>query len=257
MSETQTQTSKKGKRKEEDNDDEGDDSEVEIIRVVDKKPKISSPTLTITPVAQESFFSRLMRKPQPTPILWEYKPRIVGADDCTRYYDVLKEMVNPTRDTLKIFGRECIEHRRKVYFSKGAEYFNYSSTHNVSQGWPDEIEELAKIAEREIGQEFDSTLVNFYESGEDYVSAHSDKDCKDTFLASFSFGATREFLIRDKVTKKITHRYNLESGSLFIMKPGMQEKFIHELPARPKIREGRINVTMRYHNKKRKAGPSS
>jgi alkylated DNA repair dioxygenase AlkB len=111
--------------------------------------------------------------------------------------------------------------RTRLHTSHG---YKYSSTENPSEGWPQELQKLMDLAKEVIGcaEEFDSALVNYYPDGHHYVSDHNDKDAFEGFIALFSFGAKRTFRVRSIATKKILQEYNLENGSLFVMKPGMQ-----------------------------------
>lgn len=187
---------------------------------------------------------------------WVYMPRIVKKDDFNKYYEVLKSLVSKEQDDITVYGKKYKEPRFKSFFSRDGHSYNYSSTHNTSSGWPAEIEELAAMAKVLIGcdEDFDSALLNYYPDGNFGVGKHNDKDAMDGYIASFSFGATRKFHIRDIKTDKIVTSIDLEDSSLLIMKPGMQQKYKHEVPKSKKVKEGRINVTLRQHqSKKRKA----
>jgi hypothetical protein len=62
----------------------------------------------------------------------------------------------------------------------------------------------------------------------------------------------RLFVIRNRRDRNGSGRPVLEQrlahGSVFVMRPGMQSKYIHELVPEPHIKTGRINVTMRLHS---------
>ena len=104
---------------------------------------------------------------------------------------------------------------------------------------------------------WDTVLINFYRDGSDSISWHSDKDCQDSTIASFSFGVEREFFIRQRPppgsggsTKSLrTWSQSLGNGSLLLMHPGMQSRFHHSLPARKSVTRGRINVTFRSNGR--------
>lgn len=108
---------------------------------------------------------------------------------------------------------------------------------------------------------WDTVLINFYRDGSDSISWHSDKDCVDSTIASFSFGAEREFFIRQRPAKGASSSSSgstkslrswsqlLQNGSLLLMHPGMQSRFHHSLPARKGVTKGRINVTFRSHGR--------
>ena len=68
---------------------------------------------------------------------------------------------------------------------------------------------------------FNSVLLNFYRSGSDSVSWHSDDEKElgeEPIIGSVSFGGTRRFRLRNKEDKKQIHTYELENGILLLMK---------------------------------------
>eukprot|EP01112_Ceratiomyxa_fruticulosa_P014578 TRINITY_DN418_c0_g1_i1.p1 TRINITY_DN418_c0_g1~~TRINITY_DN418_c0_g1_i1.p1 ORF type:complete len:255 (+),score=46.48 TRINITY_DN418_c0_g1_i1:234-998(+) len=252
MSSSSESKSNKNKRESE---EVVDGSEDEESSETSKKIKIGDSPI----VPKENFFSRMMNsalaKTVKTPKLWEYTPAAISKTDSDRLYTVLRGVISDERDIKTMYGKEYSVRRRYAYFSKFVDEVSHDSASSFFvRGWIPELQELEEIAVKFTNAPFDSALVNFYENGDDYISAHADRECKGTLIASFSFGATREFLIREKETKKVVDRLDLESGSLLVMKVGMQESFLHELPKRPKVKTGRINVTMRYHGKKQKPG---
>jgi alkylated DNA repair dioxygenase AlkB len=103
--------------------------------------------------------------------------------------------------------------------------------------------------------------VNYYASGSDYISYHSDDE---RFLgdlpaiASFSLGAERDFLMKHKpITpndnaapppETTTIKLPLASGDMILMKGRTQANWLHSIPKRTgKSAEdgGRINITFR------------
>lgn len=182
---------------------------------------------------------------------WIYKKNVIATERGKEYYAKLKDLVNPERQKITVWNNKGIEHRRTAFFSKDDHDFTYSGVKNTSKGWPDVINELAEIAEKETGQTYDSALVNFYEHGEDHVGEHSDRDGLGFMIASFSFGVTRDFKIRRKEPRELVETIPLEHCSLVIMKPEMQKSYSHEVPKRLKVKEGRINVTLRLQGTKR------
>jgi alkylated DNA repair dioxygenase AlkB len=159
----------------------------------------------------------------------------------------MKELVRKEKADVMIYGEVRKEQRYKQFFSRDGHGYTYSGKYNESTGWPDVLEELSRIAQEHIGceQEFDSALVNYYPDGDHVIGKHSDKDAMNGYIASFSFGASRRFHIREASTDKIVSTIDLHDGSILVMKPGMQQRYKHELPRMAKVKEGRINVTLR------------
>ncbi|KAH6670645.1 DNA repair family protein-like protein [Halenospora varia] len=123
------------------------------------------------------------------------------------------------------------------------------------------LDDLRKSTEAATGCQFNFCLVNYYASGSDSISYHSDDE---RFLgplpaiASFSLGAKRDFLMKHKPiapndnappppeTKPI--RLPLASGDMILMRGRTQANWLHSIPKRTgKNAEdgGRINITFR------------
>ena len=130
------------------------------------------------------------------------------------------------------------------------------------------LDELRRSAEAATGCTFNFCLVNYYASGADSISYHSDDE---RFLgprpaiASFSLGATRDFLMKHKsASVKEGPRTNekgggsvaadkplklpLASGDMVLMRGTTQANWLHSIPKRSGRNEhdgGRINITFR------------
>jgi len=102
---------------------------------------------------------------------------------------------------------------------------------------------------------FNYCLLNHYRSGEEYMSYHSDDEsslCPYSPIASVSFGVTRSFDIRQKMTKSNKNekrsriaRIPLGDGDLLLMFPPMQQHYEHALPVEKRVVGERINLTFR------------
>ena len=165
-------------------------------------------------------------------------------------YEKLKSLVDPVPHKIVVWGKKYDEPRLKRFFTKKP--LQYKSKYaqgqitTTSNEWPDVIQQLVAKAKELTGEDFNSALVNLYRNGDDCIGAHSDNDNNDGVgeIASFSFGATRDFIIKESATRNTVATVPLESGSLFVMRKGMQDKYLHSVP-RKKVFNGRINVTLR------------
>jgi alkylated DNA repair dioxygenase AlkB len=112
-------------------------------------------------------------------------------------------------------------------------------------------EELQKTFNIPPGIQFDSVLVHCYRDGKDHIAKHSDKEAKDTFVFGLSLGAVRKMRFRCIRNKALQYTYDLQNGSLYIMRPGCQELFTHEIvKTLAKNQPGpRISLTFRHDNK--------
>lgn len=134
---------------------------------------------------------------------------------------------------------------------------------------PQCLDVLRRSTERATGCEFNFCLVNYYASGADSISFHSDDE---RFLgplpaiASFSLGARRDFLMKHKPkapsgggdgaaakeqdlkTDAKPLKLPLASGDMILMRGPTQANWLHSIPKRSGKNEedgGRINITFR------------
>jgi len=96
--------------------------------------------------------------------------------------------------------------------------------------------------------EFNVCLLNYYQTGQQRIGWHSDREelGRSTPIASISLGASRQFLIRSK-TDGVRDRANvtMTNGSLMIMENVCQWKYLHSVPKEGEVMDGRINLTFR------------
>lgn len=114
------------------------------------------------------------------------------------------------------------------------------------------LKKILQWVNNHSGTEYNEILVNWYESGENYIGWHSDDESEltDSPIYSFSFGATRTFWIRSKEQGcdnkyLVDQKFELPNNSLFIMGNGFQSTMKHHVPKRLKVKERRINLTFR------------
>ncbi|EGR47777.1 uncharacterized protein TRIREDRAFT_63869 [Trichoderma reesei QM6a] len=123
------------------------------------------------------------------------------------------------------------------------------------------LDDLRQSTEAATGCKFNFCLVNYYSSGADSISFHSDDERflgPDPAIASFSLGARRDFLMKHKpvaagqgetpASKSPTLKFPLNSGDMILMRGKTQSNWLHSIPKRTgKNQEdgGRINITFR------------
>ncbi|KAH7257349.1 hypothetical protein BKA59DRAFT_105798 [Fusarium tricinctum] len=123
------------------------------------------------------------------------------------------------------------------------------------------LDELRRRTELATGCTYNFCLVNYYASGSDSISFHSDDEQflgRDPAIASFSLGARRDFLMKHKppppntvnspVLNSKPLKLPLGSGDMVLMRGRTQSNWLHSIPKRTgKNQEdgGRINITFR------------
>lgn len=118
------------------------------------------------------------------------------------------------------------------------------------------LDALRRSTEAMTGAAFNFCLVNYYASGDDSISYHSDDERflgERPCIASFSLGGARDFLMRhkDKAAHPDPRRRDLKlelgSGDMLLMRGTTQAKWLHSIPKRKGAsgERGRINITFR------------
>ena len=126
------------------------------------------------------------------------------------------------------------------------------------------LDELRKSVERATNCQFNFCLVNYYASGADSISFHSDDEGflgSYPAIASLSFGARRDFLMKHKTnlpsqqestlpasSGEMHLKLPLGSGDMILMQGKTQSNWLHSIPKRSGKNQGdggRINITFR------------
>lgn len=161
-----------------------------------------------------------------------------------------------------LYGKECVMQRRQAYFGKGIYRFSGVDQHAIP--FPPEMMALLTHVNSVLGSNFNGILVNIYNNGEDYISAHSDDKGVDPEhgVVTVSFGAMRKLVIKTKATKKRKHsddediepkpavkvcEVDMTSGDLLHMTGNFQDEYTHEIPKQKKVKDMRISFTFRKH----------
>lgn len=127
---------------------------------------------------------------------------------------------------------------------------------------PSCLDLLRKQVEEALGDGtvYNFVLVNYYASGDDSISYHSDDERflgTNPNIASLTLGAKRDFLMKHKPlpsTAKVSisggekpFKIPLASGDMIIMRGETQANWLHSIPKRKggETGQGRINITLR------------
>jgi alkylated DNA repair dioxygenase AlkB len=122
------------------------------------------------------------------------------------------------------------------------------------------LDHLRTITENTTENTYNFCLVNYYASGSDSISYHSDDERflgSQPAIASFSLGAKRDFLMKHKpIAPSVSEptipepkplKLPLGSGDMVLMRGTTQSKWLHSIPKRKgdESDRGRINITFR------------
>ncbi|WRT67200.1 uncharacterized protein IL334_004166 [Kwoniella shivajii] len=120
---------------------------------------------------------------------------------------------------------------------------------------PEVLQRLMRKVEQVTSSTFNFCLVNYYSSGVDSISYHSDSESflgPNPTIASLTLGYPRDFLLRHvnyknhpRTGKAVEiEKFVLEDGDMVVMKGRTQHEWQHSIPKR-KLAKGRINITFR------------
>ncbi|MCC2600510.1 alpha-ketoglutarate-dependent dioxygenase AlkB family protein [Sphingobacterium sp. FBM7-1] len=176
-----------------------------------------------------------------------YYGKLLPHQEANKYLETLLHSIEWRNDEAVIFGKKIITKRKVAWYGEKPFAYTYSNSTKHALPWTKELLELKTIIEKEIGETFNSCLLNLYHHGEEGMAWHSDgeRDLKrDGAIGSLSFGAERKFVFKHKQTKEKVELV-LEHGSLLVMKDTTQTHWLHRLPPSKKIMTPRVNLTFR------------
>ena len=191
-----------------------------------------------------------------------YMKEIISTEYSTLYTGSLKDMsdlVNSCVDDIRpllndypeiiVYGKKCLQRRSVGFFSDSIIGYKYSVKIETSQRLTKNLNLLLDHINIKFNSDFNGILVNKYKDGLEYISDHSDneQEISDKGVISISYGATRKFRIRNKLTKKIVKDILTENYQIIQMSGNFQKEFLHGIPIEKKIKEERISFTFRKH----------
>jgi alkylated DNA repair dioxygenase AlkB len=110
---------------------------------------------------------------------------------------------------------------------------------------------------------FNSTLINYYRDGNDYIRYHKDDEKvfgEDPTIAMLTFGCPRDLKFKRTVSQNdrtdpsfaaSNHEhdktYNVKPGTLFLMAGAVQKCYWHGVERDPTIKDSRFSLTFREH----------
>ncbi|OZG72907.1 alpha-ketoglutarate-dependent dioxygenase AlkB [Hahella sp. CCB-MM4] len=168
-----------------------------------------------------------------------------GAD----IYDTLENTLSWRRDSIRVRGNLVEIPRLQAWYGEAHCFYTYSGLTLAPEPFPPVLDRLRNIAQDLAKAPFNCVLCNWYRDGRDSVGWHSDNEPElgiNPVIASYSFGATRRFLIKPKKGRLRASAIELPHNSLLIMSGAMQHHWNHQVPKTEKPVGGRINLTFRY-----------
>jgi len=150
-----------------------------------------------------------------------------------------------------VFGKQAIQHRNIGFFSNTSIGYHYSRQLSASKPLTGSLTELLNLINSIFESDFNGILINEYPDGEHYIGKHSDDESalSNAGVVCISYGASRKFRIRNKLTNEIVLDIPTKSQEILIMRGDFQKEFTHEIPVEKKVKSKRISFTFRKHLK--------
>ncbi len=187
----------------------------------------------------------MIRKNQNYP--WSVIPSWIPLDECAYWKSIVFNSLIWEQPVIKLFGKKYSVPRKTSFMGKNGTLYSYSGINQKASGWTEWMLPLLARVNQTCFCEFNGCLFNLYRDGNDSMGWHSDNETEldnQKPIASLSFGATRDFVLKHRYLK-YSISIKLGDGDLLIMYPPCQKEWIHSLPKRRKINQSRINLTFR------------
>ena len=158
------------------------------------------------------------------------------------------ENIQWQHDSVSMFGKTHNLPRLSAWYGDNNKPYTYSGITLQPKAWNAILLSLRDALIPVCKKTFNSVLLNWYRSGEDHISWHTDAEPelgKNPIIASVNFGASRRFLLRRKEEHSIKLEIPLHHGSVLVMAGALQHHWQHSVPKQKKIKKNRVNLTFR------------
>lgn len=151
-------------------------------------------------------------------------------------------------DEIKMYGKRLKLPRLSAWHGDDDQRYTYSGIALQPAPWNPALSWLRDELEKRCGLRFNSVLLNWYRSGEDHISWHTDAERElgeNPTIGSINLGATRRFLLRRIDDHKQKIELPLSHGSLLVMSGALQHHWQHSVPKEKRVKQNRLNLTFR------------
>lgn len=171
------------------------------------------------------------------------QPKLMNA--CVTEIEHLLEI----RPPIMLFGKQVNQCRDVGFFSNESIGYKYSNQMAPSIPLTPNLETLLRYVNKKYNASFNGILINRYNDGTEYISAHSDDEryLDPVGVVAISHGSSRIFRVRDKKTKEIVDDFYTDNNHILHMTGDFQKEFTHEIPKERGVGL-RYSFTFRRHN---------
>ncbi len=176
-----------------------------------------------------------------------YYGKVMDTVTADMYLDKCLSELSWEHDRAFIYGKEIVTKRKIAWYADKPVSYTYSGYTKIALVWPDCLREIKQVLESHCGEVFNSCLGNFYSSGDEGMSWHSDAEkdlVENGAIGALSLGGERKFSFKHRKTGESVS-LTLEHGSLLIMQGNTQQNWLHSLPKTKKDVEPRVSLTFR------------
>lgn len=176
-----------------------------------------------------------------------YIPNFFNRVESDFFFEILLKEIDWKQEEMNMYGKILKFPRLTAWYGDNDTPYSFSGITLSPNYWTKELQVIKNRIEPRCNATFNSVLLNLYRNGTDSISWHTDAEKElgmNPTIASVTFGATRKFQLRHKITKEKIE-LNLQHGSLLVMQGQLQHYWEHQLP-KTKMNVGeRINLTFR------------
>ena len=173
---------------------------------------------------------------------------LFSPKEADNFFEILKKNIVWKQEKIKVFNEIHDIPRLTAWYGEPNKTYVYSGIEVKSSPWTQPLLQIKEKIESVSNIQFNSVLLNFYRSGADGVSWHSDDELelgRNPVIGSVSFGESRPFQLKHKSLENTKQKIILEHGSYLLMQGETQHHWLHQIPKSKKKMGERINLTFR------------
>lgn len=177
-----------------------------------------------------------------------YCERFFNRDEADLLFHTLHQNIEWQQHHIRIAGIERAQPRLSAWYGDQDAHYSYSGLLLRPSPWTETLSTLKHQIEASCETRFNSVLLNLYRDQHDSMGWHADDERElgnQPIIASLSFGASRDFLIKHKTAPQLKHKIALGHGSLLIMGGDMQSHWVHAIAKQKAFIGPRLNLTFR------------
>lgn len=200
----------------------------------------------------ESVYS-IKQIPLEKPVMVKYVENFMDEKRATNLFEWCMKNLEFSDHKVKIYGKELLQPRKTCVV--GTRSYTYSGSTLKGTPMPAEFDKIIEdillfLPEGHVKP--NTVLCNLYQTGNEYISQHSDTEknlIPGSSIVGLSLGAVRHFDLVSKETRlngeSEKYRIDLAHGSIIVMGEGCQAHYKHGIPIQRAVRKPRINLTFR------------